>query len=56
MIEVETVAHGTRRDLTRLWRRRRGITTGISVLTCGRERKIYDLGVRARNFNAKRVR
>ena len=55
LIEVGTTPARRQRDRVRLWRLVRGMTHGVAVLTSGWHWEIYDLSVRARDFDQRRV-
>ena len=55
LIEVETMMSRRWEHRTRLWRKTRGMTRCLAVLTYGWEWEIYDLDIRAREFGRKRV-
>ncbi len=55
LIEVGTTPTRRQRDRVRLWRLARGMTHGVAVLTSGWHWEIYDLSVRARDFDRRRV-
>lgn len=55
LIEVETKVTRRREHRTRLWRQTRGMTRCFAVLTYCWEWEIYDLSIRAREFERKRV-
>ena len=55
LIEVGTTPARRQRDRVRLWRLARGMTHGVAVLTSGWHWEIYDLSVRARDFDRRRV-
>ena len=55
LIVVGTERARRPQDRVRLWQRVRGMTQGVAVLTSGWDWEIYDLSVRARGFDRKRV-
>ena len=55
LLEVHDARSRLRCHRTRLWRRTRGMTRGVGVLTYGCYWEVYDLSVRLRDIDHKRV-
>ena len=55
LLEVHDARSRLQRDRTQLWQRTRGMTRGVGVLNYGFYWEVYDLSIRLRDIDHKRV-